>query len=122
MTQSRRGVGVTDWPGASFYCGPPWSQRLRAKLDANTRKCLGECVARRPLPFSYTGALLVAIGLFIVPYCTGYVWARATHRLVNYGTFIARPHVLSGIGFSIWELVFLPATAAEGVVRQSSGH
>ena len=50
-------------------------------------------------------------------YCGVYLWARATHRLVNYGSFIARPHALSGIGWSSWELAFFPLTQVEGWVR-----
>lgn len=83
---------------------------------------LSSRVSRRPFALSLTTAALVAIGMFVVPYCGGYVWARASHRLVNYGTFIARPRVTSGIGFTIWELVFLPATAAEGAVRRVFAH
>jgi hypothetical protein len=68
---------------------------------------------------------LVALALPCVTYGGAYVWARATLRLVfysnGYGGFVARPHVLSGIGFSLWELIFAPLAWAEGALR-SLGH
>ncbi|MDQ3036627.1 MAG: hypothetical protein M3Y87_29815 [Myxococcota bacterium] len=58
------------------------------------------------------------IGAMLLAYSLAYVWARGTHRLVHYsGGFIARPHAMHGFGFTIEELVFLPATAAEERVR-----
>lgn len=64
------------------------------------------------LPF-----VLIAFALAGFSYCAAYVWARATHRLVNYGSFIARPHAGSGIGWSDWELAFFPLTTAESTIR-----
>jgi len=64
--------------------------------------------------------LLLALTMPCALYGSGYVFARATHRLVNYGGgHIMRAHAMSGFGFgfSWWEVVFLPATFAEEVVR-----
>lgn len=57
------------------------------------------------------------VGVLPVLYGSGYVWARLTHRLVWYGSFVARPHALSGIGYSDWELFFLPPSWIEEEVR-----
>lgn len=73
-------------------------------------------------PPKRTGLFWVALTAAAVLsfYSGGYLWARWTHRLVNYNnSFIARPHVLSGIGITWWELVFYPATAAEGALRRT---
>lgn len=64
------------------------------------------------LPF-----VLLAFAVVSSGYCGAYLWARATHRLVNYGSFIARPNAMSGIGWSDWELAFFPLIQAETSVR-----
>jgi hypothetical protein len=69
---------------------------------------------RRPSALAF---VLIAFALAGFSYCAVYVWARATHRLVNYGSFIARPHAGSGIGWSDWELAFFPLTMAESTIR-----
>ena len=61
--------------------------------------------------------LVFLLGALPVLYGAGYVWARLTHRLVWYGSFVARPHALSGIGYSDWELLFAPPSWAEGQIR-----
>jgi hypothetical protein len=61
--------------------------------------------------------VLIAFSLAAVGYCAAYVWARATHRLVNYGSFVARPNAMSGIGWSYWELAFFPLVQAESSIR-----
>ena len=61
--------------------------------------------------------VLIAFALIGFSYCAAYVWARATHRLVNYGSFVARPNAMSGIGWSSWELAFFPLVQAESAVR-----
>ena len=63
-------------------------------------------------------ALLVALLGANVAYVGGYVLARATHRLVRYDDFIARPNVLSGIGPSAYEIAFAPLVWAEETVRR----
>ena len=50
-------------------------------------------------------------------YGAGYVWARLTHRLVWYGSFVARPNAGSGIGQSAWEILFAPPSWAEEQIR-----
>jgi hypothetical protein len=75
-----------------------------------------------PQKTSPLGAWLVVLvmALAISPpalYAGVYGYARVTHRLVNYGHFIARPHATHGIGFTWWEVVFLPATELESGVR-----
>lgn len=64
------------------------------------------------------GALVGAVGLAIVAYGGVYAYARVTHRLVNYGDFIARPNAMSGIGFTWWEIAFVPLTELESFVRR----
>lgn len=64
------------------------------------------------LPF-----VLIAFAFVGFSYCGAYLWARVTHRLVNYGSFIGRPHALSGIGYSDWEIAFFPLILAETTVR-----
>lgn len=59
------------------------------------------------------------LGVLPVLYGAGYVWARLTHRLVWYGSFVARPHAMSGIGYSDWELFFLPPSAVEETIRNN---
>lgn len=61
--------------------------------------------------------MLVLIAALPVLYGAGYVWARLTHRLVWYGSFVARPNAGSGIGFSDFELFFAPLTFSEEVIR-----
>ena len=61
------------------------------------------------------GGVLVAN----VFYVGGYVTARATHHLVRYDGFIARPNILSGIGASPYEIAFAPLVWLEEAVRCS---
>ena len=62
--------------------------------------------------------VLVLLALPIGAYLSGYVYARATHRLVHYaGGFIARPGAMHGIGWTTWELVFAPIAWVEEAVR-----
>jgi hypothetical protein len=63
--------------------------------------------------------LVFLLGVLPVLYGAGYVWARLTHRLVWYGSFVARPHAMSGIGYSDWELLFLPPSWIEAQVRNN---
>ena len=58
-------------------------------------------------------AALSALSLYV----GAYVAARATHRLVRYGGFIARPNELSGIGSSLDEIAFAPLVWLELEVR-----
>ena len=58
-------------------------------------------------------AALSALSLYV----GAYVAARATHRLVRYGGFIARPNALSGIGSSPYEIAFAPLVWLEVEVR-----
>ena len=60
---------------------------------------------------------LAALLLVLSIYPGAYAHARLTHRLVNYGSFIARPHAMSGIGYSPEELVFAPWVALEELLR-----
>jgi len=62
--------------------------------------------------------LLSPFVLAVTAYFGTYFYARASHKLVNYGDFIARPNAMSGIGFTLWELVFVPATELESWVRR----
>jgi len=82
----------------------------------------GDGTSRRP---SWNGLwLLLALMLPCTLYGSTYVFARATHRLVNYGGgHIMRANAMSGwgFGFSWWEVAFLPATFAEEIVRSNLG-
>lgn len=62
--------------------------------------------------------LLLPFVLAVVAYGGGYVYARASHHLVNYGSFIARPNAMSGFGYTLWEIVFYPAIELESFVRK----
>ncbi|MGE0784772.1 MAG: hypothetical protein AB7S26_03715 [Sandaracinaceae bacterium] len=79
----------------------------------------GEEPARRRLPTSQVILLLLAavVGVPSVGYAGAYVHARVTHRLVSYGSFIARPDAMHGIGYSTEELVFAPLILLEETVR-----
>lgn len=71
-------------------------------------------------PSNSSSVLVVIVALLLAtlaPYTGCYVYFRATHRLVNYGSYIAGPHATSGIGFTTAELVFLPLTSIESLVR-----
>jgi hypothetical protein len=51
-------------------------------------------------------------------YGLGYAWARVTHRLVRYPDGqVARADRLSGLGFTLWELLYLPARFAGEKLR-----
>ena len=64
-------------------------------------------------------ALLLPFVIAVSAYGGTYVFARVTHRLVNYGGgIIARPNMLSGFGYSWWEIAFYPATELESFVRR----
>ena len=65
--------------------------------------------------------VLIAFAIVGFGYCGAYLWARATHQLVNYGSFIGRPHASSGIGvgYSDWELAFFPLILAESTIRSA---
>lgn len=71
----------------------------------------------KPRVFRLEVAMLVLMATLPVLYSAGYVWARLTHRLVWYGSFVARPHAGSGIGFSDFELFFAPLSFTEEVIR-----
>jgi len=62
-------------------------------------------------------ALVAPFVLAVVTYGGLYVHARVTHRLVNYGSFVARPNAMSGIGYTWWEIAFYPLTELESFVR-----
>lgn len=62
-------------------------------------------------------ALVLAFAPVLL-YASGYAFARATHRLVWYGSFVARPGVTSGIGWTRWELAFAPLCWAEAELRR----
>ncbi len=61
---------------------------------------------------------MIVLAALPLLYCSGYVWARLTHRLVWYGDFVARPNAMSGIGWSDWELLFAPACWTETKLRR----
>lgn len=63
--------------------------------------------------------LVFLLGVLPTLYGAGYVWARLTHRLVWYGSFVARPHAMSGLGYSDWELLFLPPSELEKLIRNN---
>lgn len=66
--------------------------------------------------------LAAILAMLFIAYFAAYGWARATHHLVRYGGgFIARPNVLSGIGWTTEELVFAPAVWLEEMVRKPLG-
>lgn len=60
--------------------------------------------------------LTITLGA-VSAYASAYFAARATHVLVRYDGFVARPHVVSGLGASPAEVVFAPAIWAEDTVR-----
>ncbi len=61
-------------------------------------------------------ALAVAVSLPLL-YFGAYALERVTHRLVWYGTFVARPNAMSGIGWTTDELIFAPARELEATLR-----
>jgi hypothetical protein len=69
------------------------------------------------LPFVLSSFAVLSFG-----YCGAYLWARATHELVNYGSFIGRPRASAGpgIGYSDWELAFFPLILVESTLRSGT--
>ena len=80
---------------------------LRAISDHDTE--------RRP----FRGCLGIGCGGAVAWYPAAYIYARLTHMLVWYGSFVAAPDAMSrlGIGFHPIELFFLPLTMLETLVR-----
>jgi len=77
--------------------------------------------SERPPPgaASALAPLVLAVAVAL-PALYAYAYERLTHRLVWYGSFVARPNAMSGIGWTTDELIFAPARWLEATVRPHS--